>query len=205
MVDEAVTPRSVPSQMLAPIDVVVSLVPASPLRRKHRRTRALLVAMLLALFLLIGGSMLSVFVGFGPLARLFPGSSASVTITPEKKTVKNVYAISATTWVPDPALHQVAAHFISVTTSPHTKTVQTSGRGMTQAINALGLLTFYNALPSSQNIPAGTIFVDKKGIQVATDDEQYRPRAHSRRPRQYPGPGFSRDNLLPRRHYADQS
>ncbi|GHO57627.1 baseplate J/gp47 family protein [Ktedonobacter robiniae] len=170
VVDEAVTPLSVPSQMLTPIDVVVSLVPAPPPRRKHRRTRALLVAMLLALFLLIGGSMLSVFAGFGPLARLFPGSSASVTITPEKRTFKNVYAISATTWVPDPALHQVAAHFISVTTSPHTKTVQTSGRGMTQATNALGLLTFYNALPYSQNIPAGTIFADKKGIQVATDE-----------------------------------
>ncbi|EFH80936.1 baseplate J/gp47 family protein [Ktedonobacter racemifer] len=170
VVDEVITPRSVPSQMLTPIDVVVSLVPASPPRRKHRRTRALLVALLLALFLLIGGSMLSVFVGFGPLARLFPGSSASVTITPEKRIFKNVYAISAITWVPDPTLHQVAAHFISVTTSPHTKTVQTSGRGMIQATNALGLLTFYNALPYSQNIPAGTIFADKKGIQVATDE-----------------------------------
>ncbi|EFH80000.1 baseplate J/gp47 family protein [Ktedonobacter racemifer] len=170
VVDEAVTPRSVPSQMLTPIDVVVSLVPTSPPRRKHRRTRALLVAMLLALFLLIGGSMLSVFAGFGPLARLFPGSSASVTITPEKRIFKNVYAISAITWVPDPTLHQVAAHFISVTTSPHTKTVQTSGRGMIQATNALGLLTFYNALPYSQNIPAGTIFADEKGIQVATDE-----------------------------------
>ncbi|MBO0796607.1 MAG: hypothetical protein J2P36_37455, partial [Ktedonobacteraceae bacterium] len=111
-----------PGPLIAATDIALQEVPTGPTPQpRRRRTRLLLVsALLLALFLLIGGSVLSVFAGIGPLARLFPGSAASVTITAEKKLFKNVYAISAITWVPDPALHQVAAHFVSVNTPSQT-------------------------------------------------------------------------------------
>ena len=69
------------------------------------------------------------------------------------------------------------ARLLSFTTHPQTQKVAASGIGHRPAVAAQGTLTFYNALPSPQTIPAGTVFTDAKGIKIVNDQPAVIPAA----------------------------
>jgi len=55
-------------------------------------------------------------------------------------------------------------------TLSQSKTTPTTGHGHQPATRAVGTLTFYNGLFTSQFIPQGTIFTGSDGIQIATSE-----------------------------------
>lgn len=150
--------------------------PASRQRRPIRRYWPL--AALLLLLILLGGSILGVLSGFIPLARILPGiASATITIIPDSKQLQSTYAITAVLSQPDTAQQQIQARYLSYTTPTQTRTVAALGLGTLPATQAQGFLTFYNALPFEQKVPAGTVFTDDKGVQVANDESVVIPSA----------------------------
>ncbi len=142
--------------------------------RVHRQNRAQTVGrrwliVTLILLLLLAGLVLSAIVDIGPLPQFFPGDSATITITPNSTVLQKTSTISAVTAVPDSAQLQVAARFLFATPPTQTSTVQATGTGITPPQQAHGLLTFYNALPHAQTIPAGTVLSDNNGVQIVSD------------------------------------
>jgi hypothetical protein len=105
-------------------------------------------------------------------------SSATIIITPDSKDRKNTYSIFAVTGTPDPSKRQVKARLLSFTTHAQNQKVTASGIGHRPAVAAQGTLTFYNALPSTQTIPAGTVFTDTNGIKIANDQPAVIPGAN---------------------------
>ena len=145
------------------------LSPRAPLlRRPPKRRSFLLVASIVVFLLLIGGSVLSLLTGVGPLASLLP-FTATVTITPADQVLKQRYQFIAVTQTSDPTKQQIQARFLSSTPLSRTQTVMSSGKGIIPARSAQGILTFYNALTRVQTIPAGTVLNDANGIQVSND------------------------------------
>jgi len=156
--------------------------PSASNRTRRQRGRSLRVILrfwpLAVLLLLLGGSVLGVLSGYIPLAHLFPGiTSATITITPDSKHLQSTYTITAVLSQPDETQPQIQARFLSATTPPQTQTVAALGHGTLPATQAQGFLTFYNALPYEQKVPAGTVFTDDKGIQVANSENVVIPAA----------------------------
>jgi len=119
---------------------------------------------------------------FGTIAYAFPGmfnhlnlpipgitSSATVTITPTSKDVKNTYTIFGVTGNPDQTLRQVEARQLSYTTPAQSKTATATGVGHTPGIPASGRITFYNGAGVDQQVSAGTTF-NVNGLQIVTDE-----------------------------------
>ncbi len=59
---------------------------------------------------------------------------------------------------------------IAPITLSQTQTTPTTGKGHQDARSAVGTLTFYNGLFTSQSVPAGRVFTGANGVQVATDE-----------------------------------
>ncbi len=154
-----------------PIPVTPSSPPLANLRVRTQVRRAGRRWLFVTLFvlLLLAGLALSTIAGIGPLPQFFPGDSATITITPNSTTLQKTSTISAVTGVPDTAQQQVAARFLFATPPTQTSTVQATGVGITSSQQAHGQLTFYNALPHTQTIPAGTVLNDNNGIQIVSD------------------------------------
>jgi len=55
------------------------------------------------------------------------------------------------------------------------RTVSTSGTGHQQAQAAHGTITFYNAAPASQMVPAGTMLTSADGMQIVTEQDAFLP------------------------------
>ena len=146
------------------------LSPRTPLLRTPSRGRRsfLPVTLIVVLLLLIGGSILSVLAGVGPLAPLLP-FTATITITPADQVLRQRYQFVAVTQTSDPTKQQIQARFLSSTPLSRTQTVRSSGKGIIPARSAQGILTFYNALTHAQTIPAGTVLNDENGIQLSND------------------------------------
>lgn len=126
------------------------------------------IVIIVVFVLLVGGSILSVLTGLGPLAQVRP-FTATIAITPTDQVLRQRYQFVALTETADPAKQQVQARFLSSTTLSRTQTVKSSGIGNIPARAAQGTLTFYNALTQEQTIPAGTVLNDKNGVQLSTD------------------------------------
>lgn len=140
----------------------------SLLRIPPKRRSFLSVASIVVFLLLIGGSILSLLTGVGPLASLLP-FTATITITPADQILKQRYQFVAVTQTSDPTKQQIQARFLSSMPLSRTQTVRSSGRGIIPARSAQGMLTFYNALTHAQTIPAGTVLNDENGIQLSND------------------------------------
>lgn len=107
----------------------------------------------------------------GPMIAWLPGitPTASVTLTPAQKSLHASVPITAVTGTPDPTRQQVSARLLSVKSHPFIQTVLATGHGHTQAQQAQGMLTFYNAAPYAQTVAAGTVLTGADGVALVTD------------------------------------
>jgi len=106
------------------------------------------------------------------IPTIIPGltPSATVTITPVSKDLKNTYTIFGVTGNPDPTLRQVQARLLTSTTPAQSKTANATGVGHTPGIQATGAITFYNGASVDQLVSAGATFTLAGGVQVVTDE-----------------------------------
>ncbi len=123
-----------------------------------------LIAVLILLLLVLVG-----YFAYQPIMSLIFPPSATVTITPSSKELKNTYAITAVKGTPDPAKRQVQARSLYAASSDQSKTVKASGVGHIPATVAIGTLTFYNSSSADQTVPAGTVFTDSNGVQFVNN------------------------------------
>jgi len=164
-----------PSNVPAPI-VPPSIVPAYPVGRgtfpyaRGSNRRPWLISVAVLLLLLAGGYI---------VFRIFFGTplSATVTITPGSKDVKNVYIVSAVIGNPDPSRRQVQARLLFSSTPPQSKTVNATGTGSIPATQATGVLVFYNSSTFVQSVAADTVFVGTDGVEVVNDESANIPAA----------------------------
>ena len=135
----------------------------------RRINRSLLAVLLILLtVLLLAGIAFAAPGGLSHLSNVVPGSSptATVTITPASKDVKDAFVITAVTGNPDATKRQVPARKLSYTTPPQSKTVPATGQVNTKAIQATGVLTFFNGNQVEYTVSAGTVFTDSHGVKV---------------------------------------
>jgi VCBS repeat-containing protein len=113
----------------------------------------------------------------GPMIAWLPGitPTASVTLTPAQKSLHASVSITAVTGTPDPSREQVSARLLTDTSRTFIQTVPATGHGHTQAQQAQGTLTFYNAAPYAQTVAAGTVLTGADGVALVTDQVAYLP------------------------------
>ncbi|HEX6552914.1 MAG TPA: protein kinase [Ktedonobacteraceae bacterium] len=151
--------------------------PAGRPRSKAGRWWLAAVLVMLVLLLIFGSIAYAMSGGFVPLVNKFLGgssgakgplaaSSATITITPASKDLKNLYTISAVTGTPGASQHQVQARTIS-TTESQSQTANATGTQAVPGVNATGEILVFTNLSASY--PAGSIFTGNSGVQVATD------------------------------------
>src|SRR6266487_1622935 len=187
---------------------------------RPRRPFSLLIALIGMILLLLGvvvGILLVVSpASLGPVMTWLPGvtPTASVTLTPAQENLRATVPVTAVTGTPDPTRRQVSARLLSVKSSPFTQTVPATGHGHTQAQQAQGTLTFYNAAPYAQTVAAGTALTGTDGVQLVTDQaavsarcqpacgghgDRCGPGGPGRAPGQHRAPGSQRALLCGRR------
>jgi hypothetical protein len=132
-----------------------------PLSVRGRRVRVPLFLLVLCLFL--GGSML-----FISLVPLFT-ASATVTIIPTAVEISGTTAVTLVTGTRHPGSAQVVGRLLSTLTLSQEQVTPTTGTGHQPAQAAHGLITFYNALPAAQTVPAGTLLIGANDVQVVTE------------------------------------
>jgi len=151
--------------------------------RPHR-PRSLLIA-LIGISLMLLGVAVGILLVVSPASldavmTLLPGISprASVTLTPAQAHQHTSVSLTAVTGTPDPTREQVRARLLSEQSPAFTQTVSTSGRGHTRAQAAGGTLTFYNAVPYTQTVAAGTVLTGTDGVQLVTGQAALLPAAN---------------------------
>ncbi len=90
-------------------------------------------------------------------------ASATILITPDRQRVEVSTTLS------------IQARKLFTRSLTLAQTVKTTGTAHQNASAASGYLTFYNALPSPQTIPAGTMITGADGVNVITDQDAYIP------------------------------
>ena len=144
----------------------------SPGNPRRRVGLFLILSSLILLTLLVGGLIAYTSAGtFGYLGNIVPGiaSSATITITPANKDLKNTYTIFGVTGNPDTTLRQVQARKLTSTTPAQSKTAAATGVGHTPGVQATGTVTFYSGASVDQLVDAGTTFTLANGVQIVTD------------------------------------
>jgi hypothetical protein len=128
----------------------------------------LIVLLILLTLLLVAGIAFAAPGGIGRLSNVLPGASptATVTITPLSKDVKDTFVLTAVTGTPDATKRQVQARKLSYITPSQSNAVPATGQVSTKAIQATGVLTFYNGNGLVYTVRAGTVFTDSHGVQV---------------------------------------
>jgi hypothetical protein len=149
------------------------------------RSFPLLVAGTLGISIILLGVALGILLAtdpssLGPMIAWLPGitPTASVTLTPAQKSLHASVPITAVTGTPDHIREQVSARLLSVKSRTFTQTVPATGHGHTQAQQAQGALTFYNAAPYAQTVAAGTVLTGADGVELVTDQVAYLPAAN---------------------------
>ncbi len=149
----------------------------------NRRRRPLWQILLVLLLLLLATCVIlcGLFDAFNPAAfahyfgapiskisSIAGASPATVTVTPDSKTIQNNYIIQAVPGTPNADQQQVSLR--TLTSSPTPQTQQVNGTGHTQipATKATGTLTFVNGSASDFTIGTGTTF-QANGITFALD------------------------------------
>ncbi len=143
-------------------------------RRPIRRGWLIALVALLVALLATCGTIAFAYPGiFSHLNLPIPGitSTATVTITPASKDVKNTYTIFGVTGNPDQALRQVQARQLTSTTPSQSKTANATGVGHTLGVQATGMVTLYNGARVDRLVSAGTTFTVGGGIQIVINHD----------------------------------
>lgn len=136
---------------------IVESQPETDTRPATRRSVPLFVYFLLLLFLFTALDNVDTF-----LTMLAP--TVTVTVTPVTKTLSTTVTVSVGGSGAD--IHGRALQPLTLSQS---QTVNATGHGHQDALQAQGRLIFYNASFASQTIPGGSMFTGADGIQVQTD------------------------------------
>ena len=98
--------------------------------------------------------------------------SATLTLVPERTMITAPLRVTVMAGgTATAAQGQVPGRKLSTLTLSQERTVPTTGMGHQEAQAAHGWVTFYNALPTEQMIPAGTLLVGADGVQVVTEQD----------------------------------
>lgn len=97
--------------------------------------------------------------------------TATVTIVPVTKQISTTSVISVVTEQANDKQVQLAGRALSSVSMSQARTVPTTGKGHQDAASARGTVTFYNAAPYVQTIPAGTLLTGTDGVEVVTDQD----------------------------------
>jgi hypothetical protein len=147
----------------APTEPETTELPLPPLLRKARRG---------ALPFVIGAFCLLLAVALGTVTFLnMFAPSATVTIIPISTRITTTRTVTIVSSNANAAQQQVPGRLLDTITLSQAKTVPTTGIGHQQAQAAHGLITFYNALPAPQIIPAGELLTGADGVEVVTLQE----------------------------------
>ena len=141
-------------------------------RRRHLTHRHPLLVLCL-LCLLAGGF---AGIGYGLFPLLTP-ATATITLVPAVKTVTATTILAVTPNPQDNNPNELHGRLLPSLSLTETGTVATTGTGRQEATRATGLITFYNALPVTQTIPAGELLTGADGAQVVTDQTAILPPA----------------------------
>ena len=108
------------------------------------------------------------------LDPLLLAAPVTVTIIPASRTITTTMQVSLSTST-HPAPGSLAGRALPMLSLSETATVPTTGVGHQQAEPGHGMVTFYNAAPSVQTIPAGMLLTGKDGTQIVTDADAVIP------------------------------
>jgi serine/threonine protein kinase len=100
-----------------------------------------------------------------PFTFMQPKPTATVTLTPLSKDVKNTYTIAIVTGKPDASHKEVSGARIISHSALQSRQVNATGEGTTPATRATGTMTFSDATENIK-IPAGEYLVDANGISL---------------------------------------
>ncbi len=119
--------------------------------------------------LLIGTFCLLVAVASGTVTFLTMfAPSATVTIIPVSTRIATTRTVTIVSGNADAAQQQIPGRLLETITLSQTKTVPATGTGHEPAQAAQGFITFYNALPATQTIPAGELLTGAERVEVVT-------------------------------------
>jgi hypothetical protein len=143
--------------------------PLPPLTRPSRRK--------LALWIGIGASAtLALMVVLLLVSPLILAAPVTVTIIPSSRVISTIMQVTLSTGL-HPAPGSLPGRALPTLSLSETLTVPTTGIGHQQAEPGHGTVTFYNAAPEIQTIPAGTLLTGKDGVEVVTDTDAVIPAA----------------------------
>ena len=136
-------------------------------RRKRGSTIILTAIALLLVAASIFYAVVSINAGnpLAPLAFLQSKPTATVTLTPSSKDVKNTYTIAIVTGQSDASQKQASGARIIAVSESQSRQVNATGKGTTPATRATGTVTFSNAT-QNVTIPAGEYILDANGISL---------------------------------------
>ncbi len=95
-------------------------------------------------------------------------ASATVTIIPTSRQIATTRTVTIVSSNANAVHQQVPGRLLDTITLTQAKTVAATGTGHQQAQAAHGFITFYNALPVPQTIPAGEFLTGADGVEVVT-------------------------------------
>jgi hypothetical protein len=147
----------------APAEQGTTGLPFPPFPRKPRRRVLPLVIGALCLLLAFALGTVTLLTVFAP--------SATVTIIPISARITTTRTVTIVSSYANAAQQQVPGRLLDTITLSQAKTVPTTGIGHEPAQAAHGLITFYNALPDPQTIPAGELLTGADGVEVVTLQE----------------------------------
>lgn len=144
----------------APTERETTELPLPPLPRKPRRRALPFVIGALFLLLAVALGTVTLLITFAP--------SATVTIIPISTHITKTRTVTTVSSNANAAQQQVPGRLLDTITLSQAKTVPATGTGHQQAQAARGSITFYNALPAPQTIPAGELLAGADGVGVVT-------------------------------------
>jgi hypothetical protein len=137
--------------------------------RPSRRKRVLWIGISTSAALVL----LAILLLVSPLMLVAP---VTVTLIPSSRTLTTTMQVTLSTGS-RPAPGSLVGRALPMLSLSETLTVPTTGMGHQQAEPGHGQVTFYNAAPQIQTIPAGTLLTGKDGVEIVTDADAVIPAA----------------------------
>src|SRR5579859_344726 len=153
----------------APFPIVNEEIPQQPPTHKKKPLLPLALCVLAATAILSG-------IITGIAAPFLFAPSVGITIIPTQQAITTTSTIILVPGSPAPG--QLQGRSLPSYTMSEQQTIPTTGKGHTNAQAATGNITFYNAAPYEQMIPAGTLLIGSDGIQVITNTDAGIPGAN---------------------------
>jgi hypothetical protein len=147
---------------LPPINLAAEaqILPAPPRRRSSPLLKAGFIALLVLMLLGVGTG------AYVQARPRIPGSSASISITPDNQQLSKTYAANVTLGSTNPTLNPIGMHTMSMTTPAKSLTVPTTGSQQVPATYATGVLRLADA-NASKPIPVGSYAIrSNSGVDI---------------------------------------